>query len=134
VFLLDASGNLLISNQDGQQLLQQDAALAEALRRGQVDPKRFLVRPLAEFPGHALLIQKLAQAPSARVDSAARRWNLTRRQTEVLHQLLEGQGNRSIARRLGCAEKTVEVHVSKILARSGLSNRAAVISHLLQEG
>ena len=31
VFLLDASGNLLISNQDGQQLLQKDAALAEAL-------------------------------------------------------------------------------------------------------
>ena len=40
--------------------------------------------------------------------------------------IAEGLTNRQIGRRLGISEKTVELHVSAVLARLGLPSRAAV--------
>jgi DNA-binding CsgD family transcriptional regulator len=81
---------------------------------------------------HYLAVQRTVADPAARATAWARRWGLTPRQTEVLLLLLAGEGNKAIASRLGCAEKTVEIHVGRILALSGLPGRAAVIAHLLR--
>ncbi len=51
---------------------------------------------------------------------------LTARQAEVADLIAEGLTNRQIGRRLGISEKTVELHVSAVLARLGLPSRAAV--------
>ncbi|MFF5705318.1 response regulator [Streptomyces sp. NPDC012794] len=56
---------------------------------------------------------------------------LTGREREVLGHLGGGFSNGQIARRLGLAEGTVKAHVSSILARLGVDNRAAaaVVAH-----
>ncbi|EFL19211.1 LOW QUALITY PROTEIN: two component system response regulator, partial [Streptomyces sp. C] len=50
---------------------------------------------------------------------------LTGREREVLGYLGSGFSNGQVARRLGLAEGTVKAHVSSILARLGVDNRAA---------
>ncbi|MFG2987794.1 response regulator [Streptomyces sp. NPDC048257] len=64
-------------------------------------------------------------AARARVDA------LTGREREVLGFLGGGLSNGQIARRLHLAEGTVKAHVSSILARLGVDNRAAaaVVAH-----
>ncbi|MEE1942435.1 response regulator transcription factor [Streptomyces sp. TRM 70361] len=64
-------------------------------------------------------------AARARVDS------LTAREREVLAFLGSGLSNGQIARRLHVVEGTVKAHVSSILARLGVENRAAaaVVAH-----
>ncbi|MGE7384831.1 response regulator [Streptomyces sp. NPDC004126] len=56
---------------------------------------------------------------------------LTGREREVLGYLGSGFSNGQVARRLGLAEGTVKAHVSSILARLGVDNRAAaaVVAH-----
>ncbi|GAA3013892.1 response regulator transcription factor [Streptosporangium longisporum] len=65
------------------------------------------------------------RAARARVDT------LTAREREVLGFLGTGLSNGQIARRLGVAEGTVKAHVSSILTRLGVDNRAAaaVVAH-----
>jgi DNA-binding NarL/FixJ family response regulator len=48
---------------------------------------------------------------------------LTARETDVLRLLGEGYANKSIARELGISERTTRTHVSRILAKLGLTSR-----------
>ncbi|MGW6917571.1 response regulator [Kitasatospora sp. NPDC054939] len=56
---------------------------------------------------------------------------LTAREREVLALLAGGLSNGQIARRIGVVEGTVKAHVSSVLARLGVANRAAaaVLAH-----
>jgi DNA-binding NarL/FixJ family response regulator len=45
-----------------------------------------------------------------------------------------GRGNKDIAERLACSPKTIELHVSAILAAAGVGSRAEMLSLLLSEG
>jgi DNA-binding NarL/FixJ family response regulator len=45
----------------------------------------------------------------------------------------EGMTNRRIARRLAVAEKTVEMHMSNILAKLAVSSRTAVASTIARQ-
>ena len=58
--------------------------------------------------------------PSTRANPA----NLTARETEVLALVSEGLRNADIARRLFVSPKTVDHHVSAILAKLGVQTRA----------
>ena len=60
---------------------------------------------------------------------------LTPRERAVLAELAEGLTNRQIARRLFIAEKTVSVHVSRILAKLGLQTRvqASALMYRIQQ-
>jgi DNA-binding NarL/FixJ family response regulator len=51
------------------------------------------------------------------------RFDLTAREAEVLGLLANGDSNRQIARALFISERTVAVHVSRILGKLGVRNR-----------
>jgi DNA-binding NarL/FixJ family response regulator len=53
---------------------------------------------------------------------------ITLRQREVLQLLAKGRSNKEIAQALGITERTVKMHVSDLLARSGGSNRIQLLN------
>jgi len=62
---------------------------------------------------------------------------LTRREAEILALLSEGLRNAAIARRLFMSTKTVDPHVSAILAKLGVPSRAQAVAmarHALDKG
>jgi NarL family two-component system response regulator LiaR len=58
--------------------------------------------------------------------------DLTRRELEVLALLTKGFSNPEIAERLVISRATVKVHISSILSKLGVSNRAEAISLAIQ--
>jgi len=74
-------------------------------------------------------LQALVQPPSETEALAA---DLTRRENEVLALLVKGMSNPEIAERLVISRATVKVHVSSILSKLGVGNRAEAIALALQ--
>jgi two-component system, NarL family, response regulator LiaR len=58
--------------------------------------------------------------------------DLTRREREVLALLVKGLNNPEIADRMCVSRATVKVHVSNVLSKLGVSNRAEAISVAIQ--
>ncbi|NGM14106.1 helix-turn-helix transcriptional regulator [Verrucosispora sp. CWR15] len=54
---------------------------------------------------------------------------LTRRETQVAALVSEGLTNRQVAARLFVTQKTVEMHLSHVYAKMGVTNRAALVRH-----
>jgi len=89
-----------------------------------------LARELQAIP---LLIQaedlahraRLAAGPArpARPAEPGARFDLTDREMEILGRLVTGDSNRQIARALFISDRTVAVHVSRILGKLGVRNR-----------
>jgi DNA-binding CsgD family transcriptional regulator len=71
-----------------------------------------------------------ASHPAARLAASARSLGLTPRQEQVLGLLAQGLSNRAIAVELGCAEATVEVHVTALLRKSGCESRCEVMARV----
>jgi DNA-binding NarL/FixJ family response regulator len=65
------------------------------------------------------------------VTKAALRWQLTSRQREILQQIVSGQTNAMIAADARTTERAVELHVTKLLDRAGVDNRAALVTRAL---
>jgi DNA-binding CsgD family transcriptional regulator len=61
---------------------------------------------------------------------APEEWQLTTREDAVLTHLAQGMSNKQIADVLGCAPRTVEIHVTRVLRKSGTSGRAELIARL----
>jgi DNA-binding NarL/FixJ family response regulator len=67
-------------------------------------------------------------------DTAAARWRLTPRERDVLSEICRGHSNKEIAQSLGCAVRTVDIHVSSILRKSGTRSRAEVMAQMCWPG
>jgi DNA-binding NarL/FixJ family response regulator len=59
---------------------------------------------------------------------------LTAREVDVLRLLGEGYANKSIARELGISERTTRTHVSRILAKLGLTSRTQAALWIARNG
>ena len=59
---------------------------------------------------------------------------LTPRELEVLRLLVEGHSNRRIGDTLSLSERTVENHVTHILAKLGLESRTAAATYAVRQG
>jgi len=80
-------------------------------------------------------IQALIQVDTrntAHEEDPAQAFGLTPREMEVLALLVEGLNNPEIAERLVVSRSTAKAHVSNILSKLGVSNRAEAIAMALQ--
>ena len=95
------------------------AALEEVAEGGFWVPRallsRFVDATLSGAPGRSL--------PSGGLNANG----LTRREQEVLNDLLENFSNKEIAKRLRISERTAKFHVSNVLAKYGVRRRADLI-------
>jgi DNA-binding CsgD family transcriptional regulator len=132
-FVLDASGRVERLNAPGRALLARDPAARDDLRACALSrgTGRFATTRLA-VPGSSGHVLAIAPSPdrglAARLGTASDRWHLTPRQTEVLARVSQGSSNKGIAAELGCADGTVEIHVSALLAKAGCGSRAELVA------
>jgi len=72
-------------------------------------------------------LRLLRQPLSQRLATLSQAWRLTPKESEVLGLLSEAYSNKDIGVRLGIANGTVEIHVSRIMSKSRCYSRAQVI-------
>lgn len=60
--------------------------------------------------------------------------SLTPREAEILRRLAEGEGNKTIAFRLGISEHTVKFHVASIMAKLGAQSRTEAVTLGVRRG
>jgi DNA-binding NarL/FixJ family response regulator len=82
-------------------------------------------RPMAPSVADALREGKEAARPLAAQERLLR--DLSRREKEVLHLIVQAYDNRQIAERLGVAEQTARNYVSAIYAKLGVSSRMQLL-------
>jgi DNA-binding NarL/FixJ family response regulator/tetratricopeptide (TPR) repeat protein len=115
------------------------AAATASLRRAHVSAVEVgLVALRAEIEALARRARIDLEAPAeeaapVEADDLAARLGLTPRELEVLLLVAEGRTNREVGAELFMSEKTASVHVSRILAKLGVSSRveAAAVAHRL---
>lgn len=79
---------------------------------------RLACQLLEQWPGWRQI-----QAHEQAAALAEKKATLTKREGEVLKRVARGWSNRQVARDLGISQRTVEVHVSRILAKTGTGSR-----------
>ena len=87
----------------------------------------------AAHRGHATLAPEATQALVHSIsDPPAPGYDLTAREKEVLHLMIDGLNNQEIGTRLVIGLSTVKFHVSSILSKLGVSSRAEAVAVALQ--
>jgi len=82
---------------------------------------------LAPSVTRRLLDRFSARLPGPSDATSERLRELTEREREVLALVARGHGNREIADLLSLAEPTVKTHVSRLLGKLGLRDRAQLV-------
>ncbi len=84
-----------------------------------------------DMPGRAAVGEGIAAAINA---ALADRTAFTAREREVVALVAEGMSNLQIAQRLYLSERTVETHVSHVLAKLGGSTRVDIVTWAMSTG
>ena len=131
---------------------ENDDDLFEAIRSGasgylvkSLEPDLFLSLLMGLTTGQAAISREMAakimhefarqeQRSLNHNEQAASEDELTSRQVEVLKLVAEGHTYKEVAGLLGITERTVEYHMSEILSRLQLKNRAQVIAYAMRKG
>jgi DNA-binding NarL/FixJ family response regulator len=85
------------------------------------------------FGGHAArVLARQVEHPGAALDDPYR--NLTAREREVFHLLIEGLTTKELAQRLGISAKTAENHRARVLEKLQCRNTAEAIRYAVRRG
>ncbi|MBE4750152.1 LuxR family transcriptional regulator [Corallococcus sp. ZKHCc1 1396] len=134
------SGRVMHTNKAGRARLEQDvqgvtAQVRDCIRSPPGTGPLFSSGPLRTtgLPDHYLVLDPGPPTePASKLPVLAQRWGLTAREAQVLEHVVQGETNRAIALHLGCAERTVEVHVTHLLNKAQVESRSALISRFFQ--
>ena len=135
--LLSARGQVEATNLAGLRLLDEQRSglfetLRQALAAGRRHPAFSLTRLTSRgCPDYVLALHvepSLAQAEH--VGRACVRWGLSGRRAAVLEQVALGRSNKEIASGLGCAEVTVERHLTSLFRVSGARSRTELLGKI----
>lgn len=108
--------------------LLKDSAMAEL-----ISAVANIAQGRAHFsPQATAVLATQLQHPHRDIDDPYR--NLTSREREVFHLIIEGQSTKEIARRLGISAKTAENHRARVLAKLEARNTADVIRYAVRRG
>jgi DNA-binding CsgD family transcriptional regulator/PAS domain-containing protein len=128
-FVVRPNGAVAHANDSGRAAY--DVSLSAALAEGSADGYEATPIVVRGEPAAALIVRTAAPRDlPARLAEATTHWKLTRRQSEVLALVARGDANKLIAAKLGCALRTVEVHVTALLCRAGCDNRTELVARL----
>ena len=138
-YVLTSKGRVVYANTAGRARADRASPhLVEAVQRhglGEPPPPGTSITALQVrgLSPHYLVVDRSAEAQSSsRIHVWATRWGLTVREAEVLELIVQGTSNKNIAARLGCAERTVEVHVTHVLSKAQVESRSALIAKFFQ--
>lgn len=103
--------------------------LKDASRSELIAAMKAVASGATAFPSR-LLVRALDQEPASPDAGVSRLARLTAREREVLRHVARGLTNKAIARELGLSPGTVKVHVERLLAKLGVTDRtqAAVMA------
>jgi len=127
-FVVSGHGDVVAMNAAGHAWLDEVPVRSSALTRaGGPDPTQFRVTPSRQGNQHYYLVV-LRNAKLRTAEPAPPvHWGLTPREREVVDCLVRGATNAQIATQLGCANATIERHVTSILRKANVANRASLI-------
>jgi DNA-binding CsgD family transcriptional regulator len=136
-FIVAESGRILEANSLGQQWLAHDAmaasfTLREAVRGAGQEVGFEVARIEFGSARPAYFVWRRNPPPGAMgaADERACRRGLTPRQRTAMRLLALGLSNKALATEMGCAQKTVEVHVSAVLKKAHASSRAELLAKI----
>jgi DNA-binding CsgD family transcriptional regulator len=131
--LVDRFGAVVLANAAAQTYLRGSAPRGELrtmIRRGKTG---WEVTPI-HSNGIAtlyLVIQNASEASvHSRVTDLRAYWGLTNREAEILQHVATGLSNRLISAKLRVSERTVEVHITHLLSKSGSASRSRLVARL----
>lgn len=131
-FVVTASGEVVHANTRGRREVEEGALDLRRCLEAPRGSEHVIVHPLpkgSDGGGRVLVLRSdPVAAAAARIARAAEEWQLTRHQIAVLGLLVHGEANKTIAERRKCSLRTVEVHVSGLLKKSGTACRAELIA------
>jgi DNA-binding CsgD family transcriptional regulator len=94
------------------------------------DEKKLVVRLVPNGSGHVLLLEERQSETS--LELAQERWELTKREAEVLYWVAQGKTNIEIGTILATRPKTVEKHLERVYQKMGVENRTAAVRQVLE--
>jgi len=131
-FLVTSTGKILDANPAGR-VLATRLRIDDVVRAARSDENQVDRVELREHgcPSAQLVIVRSGSRRSriaTRLEAARRRWSLTGRQAQVLAAVVAGESTATIAAELAVSTRTIEMHVSALLQRAGVDNRAALVA------
>jgi DNA-binding CsgD family transcriptional regulator len=94
-------------------------------------PVQALLDELKVFAMDLLQVTQDVLPPSPDIEVVLRRQGLTTRQCDVARGVVKGSSNKEIASLLGCAERTVELHLTMMMRKTRTTNRTELAALLL---
>lgn len=131
-FLVDERDRVVHMNAQARRLWREGreeaASAVRAARDGLSRTGLIVTRLTGASLGWMLVV--LASCEAERAQRAGRTWGATPKQLRVLELLVYGKCNKEIGAALGCAEVTVEKHLTGLFQRSGTRSRMELVAQL----
>ena len=131
-FMIDGRARVAVASDSAAKLLEVDARATRArlfdALRGRTRDTVVSIGGVGDSSWQLVILRSPSSNLGERLARATRMWTLTPRQGDVLALVVNGDANKTIADKLGCAAGTVELHVSAILAKANAESRAALVA------